>query len=142
MICFQFLCKLNINRWFLQIIINEIVVQTLFLTLSPPKKNEIISISFPDYIDSMKFLVHSTSTASIEDKTADKADKADSDFSNFSKKKKINQIFFFIFGFGSFFPKSLENGQNDVRHVRLYGNNTPAPFPCILLYTLIRTSGV
>lgn len=25
----------------------------------------------------MKFLVHSTSTASIEDKTADKADKAD-----------------------------------------------------------------
>ena len=70
----------------------------------------------------MKFLVHSTSTASIEDKTADKADKADkadSDFSNFSKKRKINQIFFFIFGFSSFFPKSLENGQNDVRHVRL-----------------------
>ena len=32
----------------------------------------------------MKFLVHSTSTASIEAKTADKAD---SDFSNFSKKK-------------------------------------------------------
>lgn len=53
----------------------------------------------------MKFLVHSTSTASIEAKTADKADKADSDFSNFSKKRKLTKYFFSFLVLVHFFLK-------------------------------------